>query len=442
MGSARYWAIILPIYICIASAWVVNVLVVGGNISLTYLVPGLFVTGLLFVKIGRTEFLEMLGRVRVEFCLLLVLVFFSVLSLFNSQEPFRAFRILFPSLLPMLIFLQLMALSVISRRAVSRIPRAFLFAGLLFSVLPMMLALVSPTVSAYLFSGHRLDGFFENPNQHSIVLATILPLLLVEVALARRGLTKLGFALLTLMLVYTLIRTGSKTALLIGTSCGWGFYLLINLRSYSPLKRFLMTFGMLLVAVLIAAFGLDVIEAIDPVLGSKLRIIFSDGVSNYYSIRARAALWDESIAQGSRHWLIGSGAGEQLLGHSHSHNLVLDYFRGIGVFGAAAIALLSLTILLRAFGKGLGALSHSAGPEEKRAWACYAAAVIYVLCNQLSDCFGPSTIATLWLIYLPAVMAEPVRQRRMAPAAQVWRRTEPDPDAMPGHGAFEPTTSP
>ena len=49
---------------------------------------------------------------------------------------------------------------------------------------------------------------------------------------------------------------------------------------------------------------------------------------------ARQVLWDEAIRLGSQHWLVGAGAGVTILGNSHAHNLVLHYFRGIGVFGA------------------------------------------------------------------------------------------------------------
>ena len=55
------------------------------------------------------------------------------------------------------------------------------------------------------------------------------------------------------------------------------------------------------------------------------------------------------------------------------------------------------------------------------------------LCNQLSDCFGPSTIGTLWLIYLPAVMAEPLRQRRSLPSSPSMRhnrRQRPRPRSV------------
>jgi hypothetical protein len=157
---------------------------------------------------------------------------------------------------------------------------------------------------------------------------------------------------------------------------------------------------------------------VDPVLAMKLRVIFSDGVGNYQSIKSREALWGNAIDQGTMHWLVGSGAGERVLGIAHAHNLVLDYFRGLGVFGAAAIVLLCITVLLRAGGGGVSALVRRAGADEKRTWACYAAAGIYVLCNQLSDCFGPSTIAALWLVYLPAVMTAPPRIRRSP--ARAW----------------------
>jgi O-antigen ligase len=170
-------------------------------------------------------------------------------------------------------------------------------------------------------------------------------------------------------------------------------------------------------AVLVMTCGLQIAERLDPELGMKLRMVLDGGVGNYYSIESRQVLWEESIRQGKDHWLVGSGAGEIILGNSHSHNLVLDYFRGIGFFGALAVVLLCLTIMSRAALKAIYVVGRRVSDREKRIFACYAAAVVYVFCNQLSDCFGPSTIGALWLFYLPAVMAERPRVRHRIPSS-------------------------
>lgn len=428
----RYWFVFAPLLLYAIAFWFVEITSIGGNVSAPYLIPATFITGIFLAKVDRREFVGMLGRVRVEFCLLLLMVLLCLLSLFNSAAPFRAFRILFPCALPFLLFLQLVALRSISPRTVEKLPRLLVYLGFAACTAPLFLSMFVPGLAGSIFTRQRLEGFLENPNQLSVVLGAMLPLMIAEIAVAKRLMRKLGMGFLFLLLVYTLLRTGSKTALAVGLFGAWVFYFLINFRSYGPAKRFALTIGMAVFAMLVLTFGLQVAEKLDPELGMKLRMVVSDGVGNYYSIESRKVLWEESILQGKRHWLVGSGAGQIILGNSHSHNLVLDYFRGIGLFGAVAVVLLCLMIMLRATLKAGYVLSRRVDDREKRIFACYAASVIYVLCNQLSDCFGPSTIGALWLFYLPAVMAERPRVRRVRSQArrpEMARTLSPQPSS-------------
>lgn len=159
--------------------------------------------------------------------------------------------------------------------------------------------------------------------------------------------------------------------------------------------------------VLLGLFGLQVAETIDPVLVQKIERVFEDGVGNYATIQSREELWQEAWRQGTEHWLIGTGAGEAILGTQHAHNLVLDYFRGIGAFGALAVILLCVRILLRACSKAFSIMTQrNVTANDMRILGCYVAAAVYVVCNQLSNSFGPGTIAALWIIYLPAVLSD------------------------------------
>ena len=395
---------------------------VGGNITLSYVIPFTFCLAFLAIPVGRNIFLNQGSRIRVELVLLFVISALSIISLINHNEPFRAFRVLFPSILPFLLFLQLAALWKVSPATVAKLPRLLIFLALIFGTLPLILAFLDSSLKDYVFSRHRYKGFFENPNQNSIVLATIIPLAIAEVANAKSRFKKLLWVSAMLLLMFTLIRTGSKTALLVGLSVSWLFYITINFRSFSPLKRFAMTFGMLILAVIVVLYGIEIAALFDPVLASKLNMIFSDGVGNYYSIESRKLLWQNAIEEGSKHWMIGSGAGERVLGLAHAHNLVLDYFRGVGVFGALAIALLCLTICFRAVRKSLSLLSAPAGSGDRWICACYVSAAVYAVCNQLSDCFGPSTVGILWLIYMPAIFSEHHANKLLEPNPRTGRR--------------------
>jgi O-antigen ligase len=164
--------------------------------------------------------------------------------------------------------------------------------------------------------------------------------------------------------------------------------------------------------IFLGIYGVSIVTAIDPVIGEKVSRIFYGGVENYASIQSRSELWRAAWDQGTRHWLIGTGAGEYILGMQHAHNLFLDYFRGIGIFGGLAVILLCGCIVWRTIRKTFDViLAKTVSPLDVRILACFTAATVYVLCNQLSNSFGPATISALWMIYLPAVLSEPVQSR-------------------------------
>ncbi len=113
----------------------------------------------------------------------------------------------------------------------------------------------------------------------------------------------------------------------------------------------------------------------------------------------------ELLPRRAEHWLVGAGAGKVLMGYPHSHNLVIGYFKGIGLFGALAIAVLCLVILARAGRWTVRMLRCGGDATDARILGCYMSAVVYVLANKMSDSFGPSTIGFLWTVYLAAVAA-------------------------------------
>lgn len=401
----------LPLFFFIIAAWMVRPLSVG-NIALAYAAPLLFGTGLLLLRVRRAELAAMLHGVRIELALTLLMAVLALLSVINSSEPFRILRILFPCILPTLLFVQLVALKQISPATVASVPRRFLIAGLVFGCLPLLLSLISDGLQDFLYRGYRYIGMFENGNQIGVMVAVLVPLAIVEAAIADNRWKRLFWLAALIVLIYALVQIGAKTTLFITLGYAWFFYLLVHARFHSPTQnvfRFAAVLGMMIFLII---FGLQIANAINPVLAAKIEALFTGGLENYATIESRQLLWQEAFAQGSRHWLIGTGAGERILGTEHAHNLILDYFRGIGLFGAFAIALLCLRILWRAVAKTIPLLlGRPADSEYMRILACYVAAAVYVVCNQLSNSFGPGTIAALWIIYLPAVLSDPQLSR-------------------------------
>lgn len=410
--SLRWILLVLPIYFYIVTAWFIRPLSVN-NIALAYVVPLSFVTGLLLFDIPKWEVLVMLRRARFELALALLMGLLSILSVINSSEPIRILRILFPSILPILLFFQLTALRSISPESVERLPRHFLIAGFAFACLPLFLSVVSSGIHDYTFAGgYRFMGLFDHEAQLSVMVAVMVPLIIGEIAISERPIVRWLWIALFIVVFYTLVRVGSKTALFITVGYAWLFYIIAHARFQSFLKNVFLASVVVVLMVFLGIYGLSIATAIDPVLGAKIAAIFDQGIGNYRTIQSRSELWREAWDLGTRHWLIGSGAGELILGTQHAHNLILDYFRGIGVFGAVAVGLLCVRIVWRTVDKTFDViLAKTVSPLDVRILACFSAATVYVLCNQLSNSFGPATISALWMIYLPAVLSEPVRSR-------------------------------
>jgi O-antigen ligase len=407
----RWVLLALPVYLYIVTAWMVHPLSLS-NIALAYAIPMYFLVALLFFQVPRSELLTMLRRVRVELGLVLLMGLLSILSIINSSEPFNIFRILFPSMLPILLFFQLIALRAVSPRTLERLPRIFLVVGMVLSCVPFVLSFVSSGLHDYVFHiGYRFKGLFDNANQFAVMVAVLIPLITCEIAVSEKRASRWLWTGLLILFFYLLVRSGSKTSLFITFGYLWLFYIIVHWKFQSFLKNIFLisVIGVLMIG--LAIYSIPLANAIDPVFGAKFEAVFSGGIQNYSTIESRGHLWDEAWRQGKEHWLIGTGAGEpirtQVQETSHAHNLVLDYFRGIGIFGAFAIMLLCARILWRAVRKALDiSLAYTASRADMRVFACYASAAVYVLCNQLSNSFGPATISALWLIYLPAVLSE------------------------------------
>ncbi|MDH3946928.1 MAG: O-antigen ligase family protein [Gammaproteobacteria bacterium] len=429
----RWLLLGLPVYIYIVAAWMIQPLSLS-NIALAYALPMYFLVGMLFFQVPKPELLTMLRRVRMELGLVLLIGVLSILSIVNSSEPFKVFRILFPSILPVLLFFQLMALRAVSAKALERLPRVFLVVGIILSCVPFMLSFVSDGLHLYVFHiGYRFKGFFENANQYAVMVAVLIPLITCEIAVSQKRVSRWLWTGLLVLFFYLLARSGSKTSLFITFGYLWIFYIIVHWKFQSLLKNIFLVsmIGVLMIG--LAIYGIPLAIAIDPIFGAKLEAVFSGGIQNYSTMESRGLLWNEAWRQGTEHWLIGTGAGEpirtQTEATNHAHNLILDYFRGIGIFGAFAIILLCARILWRAVRKALElSLARMASRADMRIFACYASAAVYVLCNQLSNSFGPATISALWLLYLPAVLSESKAGSSIAVASRLTQVSRASPE--------------
>jgi O-antigen ligase len=205
-----------------------------------------------------------------------------------------------------------------------------------------------------------------------------------------------------------LLLTGGKTALLlalVATSATAIFYVSRDPRGTRAAMRILLTLGVILLLLPMILFTL---ERLSPVTYRKITEVFVGGVSDYDTIRSRNLIWAESVRLGMNNPVLGVGAGTRLLDVSHSHNVLLDYFRGIGLIGALSMLVLMVMaawrtarFLLTRFGKGL-----ENRWDDTFVAALYLGGFAYLLGNLLSDSLSPSTSFFFFLIYVTAVCSE------------------------------------
>ncbi len=423
--SRAGWIVAVPFLIYMGSLWTVR------PVALSLVTPALFLLLPLTVKLSRGAVWRGLRGLRIELVLVAVMAALSFLSISNSNAPVRSARIIFPCLLPFMLVIGCVAAHQRNANLPQWIGRGLVAGMVVFCLLPMAAVTAVPSLAGVFFESYRFRALFENPIQCAIAMGTIMPILVAETELARGRLVKFAWAGLLLACFYTLFRTGSKFPLGMSVVTGGATFFLLQIRRLSLGRATLILASILGSGVFLATFGLGIADRIDPEIGSRLRQISGSGVSNYHSIQSRKLLWQEAIDQGTRHWLVGSGAGEKVLGLSHAHNLVLDYFKGIGLFGAAAVALLCLAIGWRCLRKVVSIFRLPENEADRRVCVFYISAIGYVVCSQLSDSFGPSTIGFLWLIYVVGVVSD----RETGSSVRVRQRQHPLSPAIASPGA-------
>jgi O-antigen ligase len=87
--------------------------------------------------------------------------------------------------------------------------------------------------------------------------------------------------------------------------------------------------------------------------------------------------------------------------------MILDYFRGMGVTGLMAAMLMLGAPIARAISFAVKTLRQD--PASRRSdtlnMSFFVGASGYLLGNQISDSFSPSTAYIFWIVYVTAIIA-------------------------------------
>lgn len=327
---------------------------------------------------------------------------FAAISMSVSPEPLRAFRVIVPMMYAVPVSIIAVAASRFCWRGLRGLMTIIILMGSSITLVAIIMSHI-PALRPIVMGSYRLAGLFDNANQYSIVIASISPLVLFLYLSERPSMIKAALIASYVLFAYALILTGGKTGLALFLVGSVGAYLIHAAAAKSVVRSIRALF-------LAGAFGgiaalvlPSIILKLSPILYSKLSSIFVGGVSSYQSISSRQMLWNEALRLGVEHPLTGSGAGAYIHGVTHAHNMVLDLFRGTGVFGASAVLLICVTCFSRLLSLSVRVI----GTGELRrnsefAIAMYAGASLYLVGNQLSDSFSPSTSLFFWTMYFGA----------------------------------------
>ena len=389
--------------------WLPSLLLVGAY-SLSFAVPFAVAAWILWHYPSRTAAQSRDVSFVVEWLAVLFALLGAWLSIFVSPEPVRAFRVLVPMAYGACLMLVLVR---VPPAAAHRIVLALSFSGTLILALALAMAMTGLGLSAVM-PNYRFKGFFENANQLALVIAALWPIS-VALLLNARGLRNRSLSLAVLAILFAaLILSGAKTGMGLALAGGCLVWLYHAARSGTAGRAIISLAAIVLLIALLIPLVMWTLSWASPITYQKVEAIVAHGVADYQSIRTRNVLWEESIRAGMANLGTGVGAGSKVLGRSHSHNMILDYFRGMGILGlASALLLLSVALVLTV----CFMLRTLPNDGAKRAadtlnLSLYVGALAYLIGNQISDSFSPSTAFIFWLAYCSAVISAGKTARR------------------------------
>ena len=361
-----------------------------------------------------------------------LIIILSLLSMLHTNSPVRTMRAVFAQVFG---FATIPAIAAISTR-----PGGSEATDRIVSAMIVMTVATSCLVIVGLGSANFADraaGYFKHANQLGIALSAGLPLLAARLTVSRKHRILLLVCLVIVLL--GLVKSGSKTNFVVGLAGLVTFYGLYGLYLALRGQRLFAIMVGLVAAPLLLQAALLMLQSFNPRAYRLLSVQLTGGEA--HSIVSRERLWSMSIDLGLSHPFTGVGAGQPLGDIApHSHNLFIEYFRTLGVPGAALIVVLVLlvtaylttAVISTLFGRG-----QSAGATSANVMVLGTAVSVwnYVLANQMSNSFGPSTAPFFWLPLALLISYRGMqRARHAAPATGRSMRGDAAPHMFPLKG--------
>lgn len=337
----------------------------------------------------------------------------AVISLIESPEPFRIFRVVLAQafgliLIPFFFVGQRLYGSNFSVVFVRRV----ILVGVAVNMALILGSQLSSQVAAMFYGSYRFKGFLDGPIQMAILSATPVPFL-VSLILAR-GDVKAGSKLITAIcivaLMYSLLASGGKFALGITPVASFMLFCFVLLRR-DGVMAVVKIFGMSILGSIVILYVYNSLDSWNPLLYDKINaILFATDITEYQSVESRMVVWDISIELFLEHPLTGVGAGSMVDGLTHSHNVFLDYARGMGLWGIIGILGVVLAVLTGLISAAIRFWIRPTGTTIV-AVGFFLSATLYIVLNQMSDSFGLATAPIFWVSAAGgfALLAQPSR---------------------------------
>ena len=339
------------------------------------------------------------------------LILWAILSAFEVDIPFRAAR---PALsLATAFAMYFMVIGCATPGRLRLLCRILCWSLAVTGVITIV-AMVEPNVYALIYQDKdRAYGFFKNPNQYGIALSTTLPVA-IALLFAERG-RRVRWAICVGILGVALMASGSKANLLITALVVPGLLVLATIIRFQGPERVIMLM-MTAVGCIVAGSGLVLaLSIVNPRALSILSDVVVDGDATG-SIVSRGVIWAESLDLMRASPLFGVGAGQPIEGLSHSHNVLIDYGRTLGIPGLVFVTGMIVAIcVVCALSATHAVTSHGASRADRHLCTGLAVSpVAYLAANFSSDSLGPTTSPYLYVfLFLSlagrSLMHRPVR---------------------------------
>ena len=360
-----------------------------------------------------------------------VISVWALASVVDAESPGRAARPILSMLVAIgILFLTVGTLTHWMLKGYLNLLLAALAATCLFSLAAVWI----PSFGDLVFQdGDRAYGTFKNPNQFGIAISTTLPVALA-LFVARKGRSNFHLVVIA-ALIMGLVLSGSKANVL--TVAGMTpvclvAFSVIRHTGLTRVKKIAAALASYLVGSLIV-YGL--LAILNPRALELLGVIFRPD-EDLASFASRAAAWSASIEQMLDDPIFGQGAGQVLVGTTHSHNIFLDYLRTMGVPGGAMIIILIATVLLVAFSAlWLSLRAHHADKDDRvLCFGLWAGAISYLAANLSSDSMGPSTSTFFFVVVFFGMAARTLlRDSRQPPSTSFASSSSETRDTPQAH---------